>query len=134
MTKKKFDTGHLLIAGGVLAAVAVAAVVLTQPGAQAAGEEAAPGSFWNAVPDFSVHNGLTGNGYGSVWQRWVEGLVPGNPLAPRPGGLYGPTFSDKYGHYDTPSVALPEVEAPTGSFTKSGSTGGFGVSAGGYYK
>ncbi|WP_034383181.1 hypothetical protein [Deinococcus sp. YIM 77859] len=139
-TAKTNDT-LLLLAGGLLAAVAVGAVVLSRrPTGDGAGVPTETGgSFWDKVPEFSVHNGLGFNGYGSLFDRWVNGVLPGqNPLPPRGEfGYYGPSFSEQWAaKYGSESAAPSSPAGSSGGFTPAGSssgTGGFGVSAGRYY-
>lgn len=144
MTKKKSDNTLLLVAGGLLAAVAVGALVLgRRPTGDGAGVPTETGSFWDKVPDFGAHNGLGFNGYGSLFDQWVNGVLPGqNPLPPQGEfGYYGPSFWEKYaaqyGSGGTPSTPTGGsggfTPAGSGSGTGSSSGGSFGVSAGRYY-
>lgn len=143
MTKKS-DTTTLMLAGGLLAAIAVgAAMLLRRPGVQG-GETFTPtGNFWDKVPAFTVHNGLATNGYGLNFNPQYNGsnnlYVPvGNPLPPLAGGYYGvPVYQQIANQYTSPPATSSPGTPPSG-YTLPGSTGGtgtgFGVSAGGYYR
>jgi len=141
MTKKINTT--LLLAGVAVAVAAVAgAAVLMRPDPLAGyGTELGtpgnpipnPSGFWDLTSNFGVHNTLV-SGYGSFWDRWVNSIAPGMPLAPRPGGLYGERFSDRY-TYDTPADTGTTPTTSSG-FTPSGngtSSGSFGSSVSGLY-
>lgn len=142
MTKKKSDNTLLLVAGGLLAAVAVGALVLgRRPTGDGASAPTETGSFWDKVPDFGIHNGLGFNGYGLLFDRWVNGVLPGqNPLPPQGEfGYYGPSFWEKYAaqYGSTTPPSTSSTGSGSSGFTPAGSgsgTGGsFGVSAGRYY-
>ncbi|THF88465.1 hypothetical protein E7T09_04470 [Deinococcus sp. KSM4-11] len=114
MTKKP-DTTTMLLAGGLLAIVTVGvATLLRRP---AGGETFSSGSFWDKVPTFGIHNGLSFNGYGPTINPAYDGsnsLHPPvtNPLPVLQGGLYGPTYSQQYGNYGT-NVTPPSTSSPT---------------------
>lgn len=123
----------LLITGGLAALVAVAAAVVLRPTPE--GETGEPVNFWEKTPDFSVHNGLAFHGYGSLVDRWVNGILPGNPLAPISGGYYGPSLTDKYaGQYTTPPATSSPTDPATAFTPAGGSSGTSGSSFGVGYK
>ncbi|ALW89181.1 hypothetical protein [Deinococcus actinosclerus] len=140
---KKFTPTMLLLAGAAVAMAAAGAAVLMRPDPLAGyGTDLGtpgnpipnPSGFWDLVPDFGLHNNLVSGSYTSVWDRWVNSIAPPMPLAPRPGGLYGERYSDRY-TYDTP--AGTGAATTSSGFTPSGNTGtssgSFGVSAGSLY-
>lgn len=139
---KKTDTTTVLLGGGLVALVAIAAVTLLRPRAQGGeGMDAGPVNPLAPTDTFSVHNTLGFYGY-DLYSKYVLGVDRStvNPLAPRPGGYYGQSEWEKiaaqYG--SGAAVTPPSTSSPLDSsegFTPAGNTGtGFGVSAGGYYR
>lgn len=140
---KKTDTTTLVLAGALLAAVAVgASLLLRRPGVQGSTSTYNP-NFWDKSDTFSVHNGLAYAGYGLNVNPAYDGsnslfLPVPTPLAPRPGGYYGvPLYQQIANQYTSPPATSSPTTAPSG-YTLPGSTGstgtGFGVSTGSYYR
>lgn len=128
MTKKN-DNTLLLVGGGLLAVVALGALVLgRRPTGDGAGTSTLPtGSFFDKSGEFGVHNviGFSG-GYTNPFADWLSGKDPfADPLAPKDSRYK--YYDDPVGKYAGQYTSPPATSSPTDSssgFTPAGSTSG----------